>query len=85
MCDRRRWTGRDRAALDHHVAALGVAPPSEMPLFNRVGAALATTKAIVEVVGGDTSGEVEPILLDDPVRGRVIEHGYEAVSPPVIS
>ena len=62
------WTGRDGAALDHHVAelaALGVAPPSEMPLFYRVGAALATTEATVEVVGGDTSGEVEPVLLDD--------------------
>jgi hypothetical protein len=62
------WTGRDRGAVDHHIAelaALGVAPPSEVPLFYRVGAALATREAAIEVVGGTTSGEVEPVLIDD--------------------
>lgn len=39
------WTGRDRAAVDHHIAELadlGVAPPSEVPLFYRVSQSLFT-------------------------------------------
>ena len=62
------WTGRDRAALDHHIAELanlGVSPPSEVPIFYRGGAALVTNDATIEVVGAGTSGEVEPVLVDD--------------------
>jgi hypothetical protein len=62
------WTARDRAAVDHHIeelAALGVPPPSEVPLFYRVAASLLTQGDRIEVLGGETSGEVEPVLLDD--------------------
>ena len=60
------WTGRDRAAVRHHVeelAALGVPPPSATPLFYRVGAALLTQAEAIEVLGGETSGEAEPFVL----------------------
>ena len=60
------WTGRDRAAVDHHIeelAALGVAPPSRVPLFYRVSRDLLTTEPVVEVLGTATSGEVEPLVL----------------------
>jgi Protein of unknown function (DUF2848) len=60
------WTGRDRAAVDHHVAelaAIGVKPPRAVPCFYRVGAHLLTTATSVEVVGGDSSGEVEFVLV----------------------
>lgn len=60
------WTGRDAAAITHHIeelAALGVAPPSDTPLYYRVSASLLTSVPHVEVVGGNSSGEVEPMIV----------------------
>lgn len=60
------WTGRDKAALDHHIeelAALGIPGPSEVPLYYRVGAGMLTQAYHVQVLGGDSSGEVEPVLI----------------------
>ncbi len=60
------WTGRDRAAVDHHIeelAALGVAPPSEVPLYYRVARGLLTHDAGIDVVGPDSSGEIEPLVI----------------------
>jgi len=60
------WTGRDRASVEHHIAelaAIGVKPPREVPCFYRVGANLLTTAAEIEVAGGDSSGEVEFVLV----------------------
>lgn len=60
------WTGRDPAAIRHHIdelAALGVAPPSTVPLYYRVAAGLLTQAERIEAVGEATSGEVEPFLL----------------------
>ena len=65
------WTGRDRAAIEHHIAelaALGVPPPSAVPLYYRAGAALLTQATTIEVLGADSSGEVEPVLVR--MRGR---------------
>lgn len=62
------WTGRDRAAVEHHIAELaelGVTPPSEAPLYYRVSPALLTRAPVIEVVGDASSGEVEPVLIDD--------------------
>lgn len=62
------WTGRDPAAIQHHIdelAALGVKPPSQTPLFYRVSAPLLTTAAMIEVVGPASSGEVEPLIVQD--------------------
>lgn len=60
------WTGRDPEAISHHIeelAALGVEPPSETPLYYRVSASLLTLAPHVEVVGGCSSGEVEPMIV----------------------
>ena len=60
------WTGRDRAALEHHVReleALGVKRPSSMPVYYRVAAGNISQDAQVQVLGADTSGEVEPVLF----------------------
>jgi hypothetical protein len=60
------WTGRDEAALRHHVeelAALGVPAPSSMPVFYRVAAANLTQAAAIQVLGPDTSGEAEPVVV----------------------
>ena len=60
------WTGRDTDAVAHHVEELsriGVAPPSATPLFYRVSPSLLTQEAEIAVLGSETSGEVEPLLL----------------------
>ena len=59
------WTGRDKAALEHHMAeleALGVKRPSAAPIFYRVSAARLTTDAEIESTDA-SSGEAEAVLL----------------------
>ncbi|HZP78050.1 MAG TPA: DUF2848 domain-containing protein [Pseudolabrys sp.] len=60
------WTGRDEAALRHHIeelAAIGVPRPSSVPVFYRNSARNVTQGAVLEVLGPDTSGEVEPVVV----------------------
>src|SRR5882762_10209616 len=60
------WTGRDVAALNHHIEelkAIGVQPPSKVPLYYRVAAGLLTQSDSIETLGDDTSGEAEPVLV----------------------
>jgi len=60
------WTGRNTAALEHHIeelAAIGVPRPSSVPVFYRVSANLLTQTNRLEVLGPNTSGEVEPVLF----------------------
>jgi hypothetical protein len=59
------WTGRDRGAVEHHMAeleAVGVPRPSSVPVFYRVSATRLTTATEIESTAA-SSGEVEPILL----------------------
>jgi Protein of unknown function (DUF2848) len=59
------WTGRDQAALDAHISeleALGIARPKTTPIFYRVAASLMTTADTIEVIGGDSSGEIEVVV-----------------------
>ena len=60
------WTGRDANAIQHHVeelAAIGVPPPSATPLFYRVSNTLVTQTDRLQVLGPDTSGEAEPVVV----------------------
>ena len=60
------WTGRDEAALRHHIeelAAIGVPRPSSVPVFYRNSALNVTQASRVEVLGPDTSGEAEPVVV----------------------
>ena len=60
------WTGRDAAAIEHHIeelAALGVPRPSAVPLYYRAAHRQLTQDAQIEVLGDASSGEVEPVLL----------------------
>ncbi|WP_114374927.1 DUF2848 domain-containing protein [Elioraea thermophila] len=62
-------TGRDRAAVEHHVEelrALGVRPPATIPAYFRNGANLLTTDTEIETLGADGSGEVEFVLVSLP-------------------
>ena len=60
------WTGRDEAALRHHIeelAAIGVPRPSSVPVFYRNSTANLTQLDRIQVLGPDTSGEVEPVIV----------------------
>jgi len=56
------WTGRDPVALEKHIRELeelGVARPASTPIYYRVANARLTTSSVIEVSGGESSGEVE--------------------------
>ncbi len=60
------WTGRDQEALEKHIRELeelGVARPATTPIFYRVAASRITTGTAIEAAGGDSSGEVEFVLV----------------------
>jgi Protein of unknown function (DUF2848) len=60
------WTGRNREAIEHHIeelAAIGVPRPSTVPLYYRVTINCLTQAHSIQVVGDNTSGEAEPVLL----------------------
>jgi uncharacterized protein DUF2848 len=60
------WTGRDPVARDKHIAeleALGIARPASTPIYYRVAARRLTLADSIEVSGGDSSGEVEFVLI----------------------
>ena len=60
------WTGRDPVARDKHIAeleAIGIVRPASTPIYYRVAARRLTTADRIEVSGGDSSGEVEFVLI----------------------
>jgi hypothetical protein len=60
------WAGRNAAAIDHHIeelAAIGIPRPSTTPLYYRVAAQTLTQSSRLVVLGPDSSGEVEPIVV----------------------
>ncbi len=65
------WTGRDVEALNHHIEelkAIGVQPPSQVPIYYRVSAAMLTQADSIQVLGDDSSGEAEPVLVGTAER-----------------
>ena len=65
------WTGRDKAALEKHIVELeelGVPRPASTPIYYRVAAARFTTSDAIECTGGDSSGEVEFMVLQSEGR-----------------
>ena len=60
------WAGRDQAAIEHHIeelSAIGVPRPSSVPLFYRVASQTLTQRSSIEVVGNESSGEVEVFVF----------------------
>ncbi|MBQ0763495.1 DUF2848 domain-containing protein [Marinobacter psychrophilus] len=73
------WAGREQAGIDEHIEelkAIGVTPPSSTPLFYRVAADQLTTAATVQVLGGESSGEVEVVLIGTP-QGTLVSIGSD--------
>lgn len=65
------WTGRDPVAVEKHIAeleAIGVKRPASTPIFYRVSGARLTTDETIEALGGQSSGEVEFVLLQTDGR-----------------
>ncbi len=59
------WTGRDVAALEKHIReleAIGVKRPKSTPIFYRNAASLLTTAETIEVLGENSSGEIEYVI-----------------------
>jgi hypothetical protein len=60
------WVGRDKAKLMHHIeelGKLGVPAPSRTPTYMNLSTTVLTTGDIMDVVGGESSGEVECVLF----------------------
>ena len=67
------WTGRDPVARDKHIAeleAIGIARPATTPIYYRCAARRITMDDRIEVTGGDSSGEVEFVLIG--WQGRIL-------------
>jgi hypothetical protein len=66
------WTGRDPIARDKHIAELeelGIPRPASTPIYYEVAASRLTAAQTIEASGGESSGEVEFVLLC--VNGQV--------------
>ncbi|MBR9979710.1 MAG: DUF2848 family protein [Desulfatitalea sp.] len=62
------WVGRDKAALGHHIeelGKLGVPAPSRTPTYMNLSPMILTTGDTMAVVGPESSGEVECVLIKD--------------------
>jgi len=61
------WTGRDKAAVEKHIAELeelGVKRPASTPVYYRASCARLTQAPAIECTGPDSSGEVEFMLIE---------------------
>lgn len=62
------WTGRDTVAMEKHIReleALGVKRPAATPVFYRVAADRLDPSPVIQVSGGQSSGEAEFVLVRD--------------------
>jgi hypothetical protein len=60
------YTGRNSAAVAAHIeelAAIGIPPPTSVPAFFELDPSLVTSDALVKIMGSNTSGEAEPVLI----------------------
>lgn len=60
------WAGRDQHAIEHHIEelfAIGVPRPSSVPLYYRVAENQLTQASRIQVVGDQSSGEVETFVF----------------------
>ncbi|HEX4149732.1 MAG TPA: DUF2848 domain-containing protein [Pirellulales bacterium] len=79
------YVGRNQAAVRAHIAELaaeGIAPPASLPVLFPLAADNITTAERIEVLGEQTSGEVEFVLLvsrDDVLVGVGSDHTDRAL------
>ena len=66
------WTSRNKAAMEKHIhelEELGVPRPASTPIYYRVGVSRLTTADTIQAAGGESSGEVEFVLVQ--AEGRL--------------
>jgi hypothetical protein len=74
------WTGRDREQVEQRIRelkAIEVKTPSSLPAVYNVSSALVTTATKIEVVGDQTTGEVEAVLMRDEKLGLLVGVGSD--------
>ena len=85
------WVGRDKAALQQHIDELaeeGVPPPTRTPIYMNFSPSLICTEGPLSVISGESSGEVEAVLIKSGGRiflGTGSDHtdrGFEKYSVP---
>ena len=62
------WVGKDKAAVREHIAELGklgVPAPSRTPTYMNLSPDILTTADAIDVVGEESSGEVECIIFNN--------------------
>lgn len=60
------WTGRNPKDVERHMReleAIGVRRPTTVPVFYHVSASLLSQEGNVDVLGSNSSGEAEPVVL----------------------
>jgi hypothetical protein len=65
------WTGRDPVAVEkhmHELELLGVRRPSSWPIFYRVAVSRLSCERVIQVLGTQSSGEAEAVLLQSSGR-----------------
>jgi Protein of unknown function (DUF2848) len=73
------WTGRNPESVRRHIEelqAIGVKPPSTVPVFYEVSPLMVAAHAEIAVVGPETSGEVEFVLVRT-AAGMVVTVGSD--------
>lgn len=74
------YTGRNRALVDLHIrelAAMGIPGPQTTPVLFTATADRITQEAEIEVVGDDTSGEVEFVIIVDEAGELLVTVGSD--------
>lgn len=74
------WAGRDTHDVEHHIReleALGVKRPPSVPYFYELAPSLLTTSQRIDVVGPDSSGEVEVVLIQATGEGLLVGIGSD--------
>lgn len=85
------WVGRDKASLQSHIDELareGVPAPTRTPIYMNFSPSLICTEGPVNVISGETSGEVEAVLIKSDgqaflgVGSDHTDRGFEKYSVP---
>ena len=85
------WVGRNKKTLQIHIDELGqhgVPPPTRTPIYLNFSPYLATTSDAIDVISGESSGEVEYVILKEGDRTYIgvgsdqTDRGFEKFSIP---
>jgi len=85
------WVGRNKKALQIHIDELGqhgVPTPTRAPIYLNFSPCLATTSDAIDVISGESSGEVEDVVLKEGDRIYIgvgsdqTDRGFEKFSVP---